>query len=138
MYRSTVFIAFSILGALSAAFLGGASMAAQVTRVNESSGSVYINGGAKDGYVMGTSVCFYISTRDIEICGTVESASDFEAIVKVEKKWGKRILKGTEAILPEDEKELKEKKDLPENEAMKEKEDEEDTEEMPENEDWFQ
>ncbi|MBW2174601.1 MAG: hypothetical protein JRF64_08180 [Deltaproteobacteria bacterium] len=94
MCKSTVFITFSVLVALSAAFSGGAAMAAQVTRVNESSGSVYINGGANDGYVLGTSVCFYISTRDMLACGTVESASDSEAIVKVEKNGGKRFLKG--------------------------------------------
>ncbi len=138
MCKSTVFITFSVLVALSAAFSGGAAMAAQVTRVNESSGSVYINGGANDGYVLGTSVCFYISTRDMLTCGTVESASDSEAIVKVEKKWGKKILKGTEAILPEDEKAMKEKEKLPDKEEMKEKEDGKDTEEMSENEDWFQ
>jgi hypothetical protein len=139
MQKSTVFIVSSILVALAAAFFGGAAMAAQVTRVNESSGRVYINGGANDGYVLGTVVCFYISTRDMLTCGIVESASGSEAIVKVEKRWGKKILKGTEAILPEeDEKEMKEKEVLPDNEEMKEKEKRKDTEEMPENEDWFQ
>jgi hypothetical protein len=138
MQKSTVFIVSSILVALSAAFFGGAAMAAQVTRVNESSGRVYINGGANDGYVLGTTVCFYISTRERLVCGIVESASGSKAVVKVEKRWGKKILKGTEAILPEDEKEMKEKEDQPDNKEMKEKEDREDTEEMPENEDWFQ
>ena len=138
MQKFTVFIVSSILVALAAAFFGGAAMAAQVTRVNESSGRVHINGGANDGYVLGTTVCFYISTRDMLACGTVESASDSEAIVKVEKKWGKKILKGTEAILPEDEKAMKEKEKLPDKEEMKEKKIGKDTEEMPENEDWFQ
>ena len=138
MQKSTVFIVSSILVALAAAFFGGAAMAAQVTRVNESSGRVHINGGANDGYVLGTIVCFYISTRDRLICGIVESASGSEAVVKVEKRWGKKILKGTEAILPEDEKAIKEKEDLPDNEEIKEKQNRKDTEEMPENEDWFQ
>ena len=138
MQKSTVFIVSSILVALAAAFFGGAAIAAQVTRVNESSGRVYINGGANDGYVLGTIVCFYISTRERLACGAVESTSDSEAIVKVEKRWGKKILKGTEAILlyaEEDEKEVKEKEDLPDNQEMKEKEKRKDTEEMPENED---
>jgi len=126
MQKSTVFIVSSILVALAAAFFGGAAMAAQVTRVNESSGRVHINGGANDGYVLGTIVCFYISTRERLICGIVESASGSKAVVKVEKRWGKKIFKGTETILlyvEEDEKE------------MKEKENRKDTEEMPENED---
>jgi hypothetical protein len=129
MQKIKVFIVSLTILVLAANFLGSGAMAAQVVRVNESSGRVYINGGANDGYVLGTVVCFYISTRDMLTCGIVESASGSEAIVKVEKRWGKKILKGTEAILlyvEEDEKE------------MKEKEDREDTEEMPENEDWFQ
>ena len=138
MQKVTVFIVSSILVALAAAFFGGAAMAAQVTWVNKNKARVHINGGANDGYVLGTIVCFYISTRDMLTCGIVESASDSEAIVKVEKRWGKKILKGTEAILPEDEKAIKEKEDLPDNEEMKEKEKRKDTEEMPENEDWFQ
>ena len=141
MQKFTVFIVSSILVVLAAAFFGGAAMAAQVTRVNESSGRVHINGGANDGYVLGTTVCFYISTRERLVCGIVESASGSKAVVKVEKRWGKKILKGTEATLlyvEEDEKEMKEKEDLPDNEEIKEKQNRKDTEEMPENEDWFQ
>jgi hypothetical protein len=138
MQKIKVFIASLTILVLAATFLGSVAMAAQVVRVNESSGRVYINGGANDGYLLGTTVCFHISTRDMVICGAVESASGSEAVVKVEKRWGKKILKGTEAILPEDEKEMKEKEDLPDKEKMKEKGDGEDIENMPENEDWFQ
>jgi hypothetical protein len=130
MQKVTVFIVSSILVALAAAFFGGAAMAAQVAWVNKSKARVHINGGTNDGYVVGTIVCFYISTRERLACGVVESASDSKAIVKVEKRWGKKILKGT--------KEVKEKEDLPDNQEMKEKEKRKDTEEMPENEEWFQ
>ena len=122
MQQIKVFTVSLTILVLAATFLESVATAAQVTRVNESSGRVYINGGANDGYLLGTTVCFYISTRDMLVCGAVESASGSEAIVKVEKRWGKKILKGTEAIRPEDEKAIKEKEDLPDNEEMKEKE----------------
>jgi hypothetical protein len=141
MQKVTVFIVSSILVALAAAFFGGAAMAAQVAWVNESKARVHINGGTNDGYVVGTIVCFYISTRERLACGVVESASDSKAVVKVEKRWGKRILKGTEAILlyaEEDEKEVKEKENLPDSKELKEKEDRKDTEKKPEKADWFQ
>ncbi|MES0349548.1 MAG: hypothetical protein ABUK19_02410, partial [Desulfobacteria bacterium] len=74
-------------------------------------------------------------------CGVVESASDSKAVVKVEKKWGKKILKGTEAILlyaEEEEKDVKEKEDLPDSKEMKEKENRKIQKKKPANEDWFQ
>ncbi len=124
MQQIKVFTVSLTILVLAATFLESVATAAQVTRVNESSGRVYINGGANDGYVLGTIVCFYISTRDMLVCGAVESASGSEAIVKVEKRWGKKILKGTEAILPdveeEDKKEMKAKEDLKDKGEMKE------------------
>ena len=142
MQQIKVFTVSLTILVLAATILESVATAAQVTRVNESSGRVYINGGANDGYVLGTIVCFYISTRDMLVCGAVESASGSNAIVKVEKRWGKKILKGTEAILPdveeEDKKEMKAKEDLKDKGEMEEKGDGEDKEEMQEDEDWFQ
>ena len=98
---------------LAAIILRGIATAAQVAWVNESKGRVHINGGVDDGYVAGAIVCFFISAGENLACGIVQSASDHEAVVKIEKRWAKKILKGAEAILyveEEDEGEVKEDK----------------------------
>ena len=73
-------------------------MAAQVAWINESKGRVHINGGKNDGFIPGATVCFFISSAEKFICGMVQSASDSKAVVKVKKRWAKKMKKGTEAM----------------------------------------
>jgi UPF0716 family protein affecting phage T7 exclusion len=130
MQKIKVFLVSLTILVLAATFFGGVAMAAQVTRVNESNGRVHINGGEIDGYTLGAIVCFYVSTRETLVCGIVQTASPSTAVVKVEKKWGKRIVKRTEAMLYVEEDEEMKQED-------KKEAKEEDKEEMKENEDRF-
>ena len=125
MRKIKVFLVSLTILVLAATAVKGIAMAAQVAWVNESSGRVHINGGKNDGYELGAIVCFFISSREELVCGIVKSTSNSEAVVKVEKRWGKKILKGTEAMLYVEEEEKEE---------MKENENKEDKEKMEENE----
>jgi len=99
MRKIKVFLVSLTILVLAATSFEGIAMAAQVAWVNESSGRVHINGGKNDGYELGAIVCFFISSREELVCGIVKSTSNSEAVVKVEKRWGKKILKGKEAMI---------------------------------------
>jgi 3-dehydroquinate synthetase len=89
----------------------GMAVAAQISWVNESKGRVHINGGITDGYIVGATVCFIISSGETLACGTVQSAEASSAVVIVDKNSAKRMKKGTEALLyveKEDKEESKE------------------------------
>lgn len=108
--------------------------AAQVTRVREHKGNVFINGSEEAGFIVGAVVCFFSGSGEKLICGTVQRSSASEAMVKVNRKWARKIRRGTEALLYEEQEK---------NEAKKEKEEtvgNEETkghEKMKKNEDWF-
>jgi hypothetical protein len=90
------------------------AVAAQVAWINESKGRVHINGGKNNGFIPGATVCFFISSAEKFVCGMVKSASDSKAVVKVNKRWAKKMKKRMEAMLyieKEERKELKEKED---------------------------
>lgn len=126
MQKIKVFMVSLTILALATTSLEGISAAAQVAWVNESKGRVHINGGANDGYVLGAIVCFFISSGQNLACGIVQSTSASKAVVKVEKRWAKRIRKGTEAMLyvEKEEKEAGEEKvEKKEKEEMKENKD---------------
>lgn len=135
MRKIKVFLVSLTILVLAATSFEGIALAAQVAWVNESSGRVHINGGKNDGYELGTIVCFFISSREELVCGIVQSTSGSKAVVKVEKRWGKKILKGTEAMLYVEE---QEKEEMKENENKEDKAKMEENEEIQENEDWFQ
>jgi hypothetical protein len=126
MQKIKVFIVSLTILVLAATAFEGICGAAQVAWVNESKGRVHINGGENDGYVLGAVVCFFVSSGKNLACGIVQSTSASKAVVKVEKRWAKRIRKGTEAILyveKEDKENGEEKGEKEDKEEMKEKKD---------------
>ena len=98
----------------------GMAMAAQVSWVNESKGRVHINGGVDDGFIVGATVCFIISSGETLACGTVQSAEASKAVVKVDKNSAKRMKKGTEALLYVEKQDTEEIQETPEKEAVEE------------------
>ena len=118
MARIKTFLVTLTIIVLAATSFKGIAMAAQVAWVNESKGRVHINGGVGDGFILGATVCFFISSGEELVCGTVQSAEASKAVVKVSKRVAKKMKKGTEAMLyvEEDKEEMKEKEDRVESE----------------------
>ena len=114
MKKINVFLVTLTIIILAAICFTGMAVAAQVSWVNESKGRVHINGGVDDGFIMGVTVCFIISSGEKLVCGTVQSAEASKAVVRVNKNAAKRMRKGTEAMLyveKEDKEEMKENQD---------------------------
>ncbi|OEU65472.1 MAG: hypothetical protein BA867_04390 [Desulfobacterales bacterium S5133MH16] len=126
MKKINVFFVTLTIIILAAICFTGMAMAAQVSWVNESKGRVHINGGVDDGFIVGATVCFIISSGEKLVCGTVQSAEASKAVVKVNKNSAKRMRKGTEAML------YVEKDDKEENKENQDK-DNQDKENMEEN-----
>jgi hypothetical protein len=86
---------------IAATWFQSIAIAAQVTRMNENRGFIFINGSIADGFVMGAEVCFYPSSdSDEEItCGRVEQVSESFARVKVNNRIANQIRYGMEARL---------------------------------------
>jgi|LGVF01.1.fsa_nt_gb hypothetical protein len=126
MKKINVFLVTLTIIILAAICFTGMAMAAQVSWVNESKGRVHINGGVDDGFIVGATVCFIISSGEKLVCGTVQSAEASKAVVKVNKNSAKRMRKGTEAML------YVEKDDKEENKENQDK-DNQDKENMEEN-----
>jgi hypothetical protein len=114
MNKLKVFLVTQIIIVFAAICFTGMAMAAQISWVNESKGRVHINGGVDDGFIVGATVCFIISSGEKLVCGTVQSAEASKAVVKVDKNSAKRMKKGTEAMLyveKQDKEEIKENQD---------------------------
>ena len=75
------------------------AMAAQVTRINEKKGFIFIDGSISDGFVMGANVCFYSSSGEEITCGQVEQTSESFARVKINNRIANQIRYGMEARL---------------------------------------
>ena len=75
------------------------AMAAQVTRINEKKGFIFIDGSISDGFVMGANVCFYSSSDEEITCGRVEQTSESFARVKINNRIANQIRYGMEARL---------------------------------------
>ena len=71
--------------------------AAQVTRINENKGFIFINGSIAEGFVLGATVCFYTSSGKVITCGRVEQASEAFARVKINNRIAKKIQYGMTA-----------------------------------------
>jgi len=114
MKKITVFFVTLIIIVFAVTFFKSIATAAQVTWLNESKGRIHINGGVDDGFILGATVCFIISSDEKLVCGTVQSAEASKAVVKVKKNVAKRMRKGTEAMLyveKQDKEEIKENQD---------------------------
>jgi len=86
--------------------------AAQVTRINQNKGYIFIDGTIAEGFVMGAKVCFYSSSREKITCGRVEQASETFARVKVNNRIAKKIQYGMTAKVS-DKKDTMEKEIVP-------------------------
>lgn len=75
------------------------AMAAQVTRINEKKGFIFIDGSISDGFVMGANVCFYSSSGEEITCGQVEQTSESFVRVKINNRIANQIRYGMEARL---------------------------------------
>jgi ribosomal protein L35AE/L33A len=74
--------------------------AAEVTRINQSKGQVFINEGKDAGFIFGAKVCFPSSSSEQIICGQVIRTSPSFAVVRVRnKRETKKIEIGAEAVL---------------------------------------
>jgi len=114
MKKMNVFLVTLTIIILATICFTGMATAAQVTWLNESKGRIHINGGVDDGFIVGATVCFIISSNEKLVCGTVQSAEASKAVITVKKNAAKRMRKGTEAMLyveKEEKEEIKENQD---------------------------
>lgn len=93
------FKAFFFLATITiiAGYIGGAALAAEVTKVKVGQGQVYIDAGKEAGFVMGADVCFYSFTGEKITCGKVRQTSAVMATVKVKSRKARLIKKGMTA-----------------------------------------
>ena len=78
----------------------GFCRAAEVTRINQSKGQIYINEGKNAGFIFDAKVCFYSSSDKELICGKVLRTTDSYAIVRIKNvRETKKIKIGSEAVL---------------------------------------
>jgi ribosomal protein L35AE/L33A len=76
------------------------AMAAQVTKINEPKGQIFINEGKDAGFIFGAKVCFYSSSDKELICGKVLRTTDSYAVVRIRNvRETKKIEIGSEAML---------------------------------------
>ena len=73
--------------------------AAQVTRINQNKGYIFIDGSIAEGFVMGAKVCFYTSSGEKITCGKIEQASENFARVKINNRIAYKIQYGMTAKL---------------------------------------
>lgn len=76
------------------------SRAAQVTKINESKGQIFIDEGKDAGFIFGAKVCFFSTSNKELICGKVLRTTASYAIVKIKnRRETKKIEIGAEAML---------------------------------------
>ena len=74
--------------------------AAQVTKINESKGQIFINEGKDAGFIFGAKVCFFSTSNKELICGKVLRTTASYAIVKIKnRRETKKIEVGAKAML---------------------------------------
>ena len=73
--------------------------AAQVTRINQNKGYIFIDGTIAEGFVMGAKVCFYTASKEKITCGRIEQASENFARVKISNRIAYKIHYGMTAKL---------------------------------------
>jgi len=76
------------------------SRAAQVTKINEPKGQVFIDEGKDAGFIFGAKVCFFSTSNKELICGKVLRTTASYAIVKIKnRRETKKIEIGAKAML---------------------------------------
>jgi hypothetical protein len=94
----TVLVVFVIM-LITLTSLHGIVKAAQVQRIHKNQRFVYIDGGTKDGFVMGSTVCIYSFSGKKIACGKVHKLSESKAMVGIDKANAVQIKNGMEARL---------------------------------------
>jgi len=79
--------------------LQGIGTAAQVKGIHKNGRFVFIDGGTKDGFVMGATVCIYMSPGKKFTCGQVHKTSDSKAMIRINREKAMHIKDGMEARL---------------------------------------
>jgi hypothetical protein len=120
MKKINVFLVTITIIVLTTICFTGMAISAQISWVNESKGRIHINGGVDEGFVVGATVCFIISSGEKLVCGTVQSAEASESVVTVDKNSAKRMKKGTEAMLYVEKQDKEEIKDTQDKETVEE------------------
>lgn len=99
MHRiKTVFVGLAIM-LITLTSLRGIVKGAQVQRIHKNKRFIYIDGGTKDGFVMGSTVCIYSSSGKKIACGKVHKLSESKAMVGIDKANAVLIKNGMEARL---------------------------------------
>jgi hypothetical protein len=80
-------------------FFQSIAAAAQVTRINQNRGFIFIDGTIAEGFVMGAKVCFYTDSGEKITCGRVEQTSENFARVKISNRIAYKIHYGMTAKL---------------------------------------
>jgi hypothetical protein len=85
--------------AMALTFFQSIAEAAQVTRINQNKGYIFIDGSIAEGFIMGAKVCFYSSSGEKITCGRIEQASEAFARVKINNRIANKIQYGMTAKL---------------------------------------
>ncbi len=94
MLKSKLFLIFSIIVAMGSVFWVSMVSGAQVTKVHNRKGHIYIDRGKDAGFAKNSEVCFYAFSGEKITCGKVIKTTPSMAIVKVKKQMAKKIKKG--------------------------------------------
>jgi hypothetical protein len=103
MHKITTFLVALVIILIVLTSLYGIVTAAQVQGFHKNQRFVYINGGTKDGFVMGAAVCIYTSSGKKITCGQVHKTSESKAMVGINREKAIYIKDGMEARLFDEE-----------------------------------
>ena len=97
MHRiKTVLIVLEIM-LITLTSLQGIVKAAKVQKIHKNQRFVYVDGGTKDGFIMGSTVCIYSFSGKKIACGKVHKTSESKAMVGIDKAKAIQIKNGMEA-----------------------------------------
>ena len=99
MKKMKVLLFSLVIVVIALTFFQNIAAAAQVTRINQNKGFIFIDGTIAEGFVMGANVCFYTSSGEKITCGRIEQASENFARVKISNRIAYKIHYGMTAKL---------------------------------------
>lgn len=103
MHKIKTFLIALAIMLIALTSLQGILIAAQVQRIHKNGRFVYIDGGTKDGFVIGAIVCIYSSSGKKITCGKVHKTSESKAMVGINREKAIHIEGGMEARLIDEE-----------------------------------
>jgi hypothetical protein len=99
MKKMKVLLFSLVIVVIALTFFQNIAAAAQVTRINQNKGYIFIDGSIAEGFVMGAKVCFYTSSGEQITCGSIEQTSENFARVKISNRIAYKIQYGMTAKL---------------------------------------